>query len=130
MQTVILDYETFTDRKKKYYLGKSPNCPSLSEYIHHPWFKVHGASLQLWPEQRKPRWLSGTALVDALSQIDWTDAQLLCHNTAFDGAILNWHFGHVPAFYLDTLSMARPLYDNSVSLSLDALGQYLSLIHI
>lgn len=130
---VALDFETFTDGygkrhrgKEYYYMGRSDQCPSTSEYIRDPRFKVHGAAVRL-PGQRKSRWLKNEQLRDVLNQVDWSETALLCHNTAFDGAILNWHFGHIPAMYLDTLSMARPIYEYETNIGLDALGEFLGL---
>jgi hypothetical protein len=47
------------------------------------------------------------AIAKRLSQIDWENAAWCSHNTNFDGAVLAWRYGIVPALYLDTLSMAR-----------------------
>ncbi len=52
---------------------------------------------------------------------------LLAHNTAFDAAILSWHFGIKPKFLLDTLSMARPTHGLTVGGSLAALVSYYGL---
>ena len=43
---------------------------------------------------------------------------LLCHNTAFDGFILHYHFGWCPDLYLDTVGMSRAMFvGQSASLS-------------
>jgi len=64
----------------------------------------------------------------ALAQIDWASAALLCHNTRFDGSILAWHYGHVPALYLDTLSMSRATTHWTLGKSsLKAVSDYLGL---
>lgn len=46
----------------------------------------------------------------ALAKIKWSDAELLCHHTHFDGLILSHHYGVTPAKYRDTLSMGRALH--------------------
>ncbi len=43
----------------------------------------------------------------ALAEIDWSEADWLSHNTAFDGAIARWHFDINPRRWLDSMSMAR-----------------------
>jgi hypothetical protein len=44
---------------------------------------------------------------------DWNDTAIICHHAQFDGLIRS----HVPAMYLCTMSMARPLHpDQSVAL--------------
>jgi DNA polymerase len=58
-----------------------------------------------------------------LEQFDWANSALLCHNTMFDGAILAWRYGIRPAFYLDTLSMARPVTGQTVGGSLKRLAE-------
>jgi DNA polymerase I-like protein with 3'-5' exonuclease and polymerase domains len=59
----------------------------------------------------------------ALACIDWKNAMLLCHNTQFDGTILKWTYGHEPAGYFDTLSMARALHGVDVGGSLKVLAE-------
>lgn len=64
----------------------------------------------------------------ALSQIDWTKAAWLSHNTRFDGAILAWRLGITPALYLDTLSMARATTHALIGRSsLEKVSEYLGL---
>ena len=45
-----------------------------------------------------------------------------CHNTMFDGAILNWIYDIRPRIYLDTLCIARALHGVEVGGSLKALA--------
>jgi DNA polymerase len=47
---------------------------------------------------------------------------VLAHNAMFDGAILAWRFGIVPALWLDTLCMGRALHGVEVSNSLASLA--------
>lgn len=63
-----------------------------------------------------------------LARIDWSQAALLCQNTRFDGAILFWHFGHLPALYMDTMAMARALLGPVTGkVSLKRIAAYLGL---
>lgn len=101
---VTVDFETYFDsqyslRAKRY---------NMSGYIRDPLFAVHCASIK---EGKKPsKCYRGDALKKKLDSIDWTKKDLLCHNTAFDGAILAWHYDIVPRMYYDTLSMSRALH--------------------
>lgn len=62
-----------------------------------------------------------------LSTIDWSDAAILCHHAQFDGLILSHHYGVKPAAWLDTLSMARLMLGNHVSVSLSSLTKHYGL---
>ncbi len=102
---LTLDFETRWD-SKEYTLSKM----TTEAYIRDPRFKAFGASIHWYGDPiAKPVWITGKDLPDALGHIDWSETALLCHNTQFDGAILAWHYGILPAFYFDTLSMARAL---------------------
>lgn len=121
MKLVVCDFETYyaadySLRLKKY---------NTSGYIRDPQFKAHGVGVKI--DNGKTKWYSGTAIKPALDAIDWSDAALLCHNTAFDGAILAWHYGHVAAFYYDTLSMTRGLHNEVSRASLDTIAQLYQL---
>jgi DNA polymerase len=48
---------------------------------------------------------------------------VLCHNAQFDGAILAWRYGIVPAKYFDTLCMARAIHGVDAGGSLAALAK-------
>lgn len=53
---------------------------------------------------------------------------LCSHNMRFDGAIAAWHFGFVPALYLDTLSMARAMVNAKTGrVGLKYVAKYLNL---
>lgn len=68
------------------------------------------------------------AVAAALDAIDWSTTAMVSHNMLFDGAILSWHFGHVPALYCCTLSMARALtHAVTGKSSLAKVAEYLGL---
>ena len=48
---------------------------------------------------------------------------MLAQNTAFDGAIMSWHFGIKPKGWLDTMCMGRALNGVDASASLKALAE-------
>jgi DNA polymerase len=78
------------------------------QYINDPEFKVWGASLKF--DDSPAEWYGESDIADALAQVDWEDADLLCHNTNFDAAVLAQHYGYLPKYYIDTSSMARGIY--------------------
>jgi len=115
MSFVTLDFETYYN--SDYSLKKL----TTEEYIRNPLFEVIGVAIKI--DDGEPEWFSGThAEVKAwLNQVDWGSSALLCHNALFDGAILAWQFGIVPAMYFDTLCMSRAIHGVDAGGSLAAL---------
>lgn len=114
---VTVDFETYYDTE--YSLRKLTN----TAYVRDERFKVQGVGIKkdTW---NKPRWFLPVAAKRALASIDWGNTGLLCHHTHFDGFILSHHYNIIPAYYLDTLSMARPLHGGQIRNNLDTLARY------
>jgi DNA polymerase len=72
-------------------------------------------------------WFSGGDIAAGLAQFDWSKTAVLCHHAHFDGLILAHHYGVRPALWLDTLSMARALIGNHLSVSLESLAAHFGL---
>lgn len=94
-------------------------------YVRDPRFEVIGVGIKV--NNHPTDWYSGDNPGRFLKSLSYKDKAILCHNTAFDGAILSWHFGIKPKLWLDTLSMARPLHNVSVGGSLKALVAHYGL---
>jgi hypothetical protein len=118
MNIVTLDFETYFD--KEYSLRKKEY--NTSSYIRSPLFKAQCVGVKI--NDGPVHWYSGEELTKALHSIDWSRSALLCHNTAFDGLILSHHFGIIPAYYYDTLSMARALHSNAIGAGLDEVARF------
>lgn len=116
---VTLDFETYYD--DAYTLKKL----STSDYVRDPRFKAHMMGIKIG--RRKTVIVPHEKIDAVLAGIDWTQYDLLCHNTAFDGLILSHHYGVLPRRYYDTLSMARGLFSNEIGAGLDEVAQYLGL---
>lgn len=118
---ITLDFETYYD--KDYSLSKI----TTEAYIRDPRFEVIGVSVQV--DDQQPEWFSGSAeeTKEWLSAFPWDDSYMVCHHTAFDGAILKWHFGIEPKYYADTLSMARPIIPVTVGGSLAKLAKHFNI---
>lgn len=115
MALVTIDFETY------YSNTVSLSKMTTEEYINHPEFHVIGMGIKI--NNDATRWVTGEdAIREALASIDWSGTGLLCHNTLFDGAILAWRYGVIPAIYLDTLCMARALHGVDAGGSLAALA--------
>lgn len=116
MDIVTIDFETYYD--KEYSLGKL----TTEEYVRSPLFEVIGVSVKV--NDHPADWYTGDNPGQFLHSLDYSDKAILAHNTAFDGAILSWHFGIKPKLWLDTLSMARPKHAVVAGGSLKKLARY------
>jgi len=119
MKIITIDFETYYDRE--FSLSKM----TTEAYIRDPRFEVIGVGLKV--DDGPSQWYSGDDVSGFLNQHDYTKAAILCHNTAFDGAILGWLYNIKPKFWLDTLSMARPLVGATVGGALKNLAIHYKL---
>jgi len=121
MRIITLDFETFYS--KEFSLSKL----TTEAYIRDPQFQVIGFAYKVNDEPAK--WVTGDddKIAMCLNALDIPNSYLIAHNAAFDGAILSWRYGILPKFYLDTLSMARPITGHSVGGSLAKLAKYFEL---
>lgn len=115
-QIVTLDFETYYD--KDYTLSGKINT---SEYIRDDRFHAHGVGIKIG--NGKTLWYTGKNIPLALREIDWARSALLAHNAAFDGFICSQVYGVKPAFYLDTLSMARAAHGHHMRHDLDTVAK-------
>ena len=119
MDIVTIDFETYYDQQ--FSLSKM----TTESYIRDPRFEIIGVGIKV--NDYPTDWYSGDNPGKFLKSLDYRNRAILCHNTAFDGAILSWHFGIKPRLWLDTLSMARPLHNVTVGGSLAKLVTYYGL---
>jgi len=113
---VTIDWETFYDQD--YSLSKI----TTEEYIRSDFFEPIGVSVKINNEPGV--WYSGNDFHTFINSLDYSDKAILCHHTAFDGAILSWQYDIKPRLWLDTLSMSRPQYAVTVGGSLKMLAAY------
>lgn len=116
-RSIVLDFETFYD--KDFSLSKI----TTEKYIRDPQFETIGFGYKI--NDGRSEWVTGPdhEIKDALHSLDIPNSHLICHNMAFDGAILAWRYGITPKYYFDTLSMARPITGQTVGGSLAALAK-------
>lgn len=121
MKLLTLDFETYYARD--FSLSKI----TTEAYIRDPQFQVIGFGYKV--DDEEPVWVTGsdTHIRMALAALDIESCYLVAHNMAFDGAILAWHYGIRPKFYIDTLSMARPITGQTVGGSLAKLATKFNL---
>jgi DNA polymerase I-like protein with 3'-5' exonuclease and polymerase domains len=111
---VTLDFETY------YSPDFSLSKMTTEEYINDPRFEVIGVGIKI--DDNPATWHT-TDAQEALNSIDWSESAVLCHNTLFDGAILAFKYKIIPAYYFDTLSMARAKHGVNVGGSLAYLAE-------
>lgn len=122
MSLITLDFETYY--AKDFTLSKM----TTEEYIRDPRFEIIGVAVKV--DDGETQWFSGShneIRAWMLGLADWEDSAVLCHNTLFDGAILEWILNIHPAYYLDTLSMARAVHGINVGGSLAKLTLHYQL---
>lgn len=128
---VVIDFETFftddcDERGEPYRLKGRSAGKSTEAYIRHPWFQAHGAAVK-WEPNIPARWYAERELRYILKEHDWSNTFLIAHHMNFDGLILSHHYSVVPKMYGCTLSMARLLLGNHISVSLDSVRQQFGL---
>lgn len=121
---VIVDFETFYDRK----LGYELKAMSVTEYIRDSRFLPLGLAYRFL-DDAETHWLAGVHQIEAwVGSIDWGSTVVVAHNVRFDGAILAWQYGVKPFAWLDTVGLAKAVLGQNVSgYSLKRLAEYLGL---
>jgi len=120
---ITLNVETYFDND--YTLSKM----TTEEYVRDPRFETHVVGMRLNSSApiSDTAWFTHAQFLELAPRYDWANSALLCHHAHFDGLILSHHYGIKPAYYLDTLSMARLLYGNHIRKGLDALAEMMGL---
>lgn len=104
---VTLDFETYFDTKV------SLTKLTTMDYVRHEKFKVWGVGIKINDEPTE--WYGEDEVEVAISEIDWTKATVICHNTPFDGYILTRYYRVRPKYYVDTAAMSRGLFPGQSS---------------
>ena len=122
MSFITVDFETY------YSSDFSLSKMTTEEYVRNSLFEIIGVGVSV--DGDAPVWLTGTRAeirAQMLELAEWSTSAVLCHNTLFDGAILEWVLNIHPEYYYDTLCMARALHGVDVGGSLAKLVQRYSL---
>jgi DNA polymerase len=119
MKIVTLDAETYYDRE--YSLTRL----TTEEYVRSPLFEMIGFAIKV--DDGPTEWIPQPQCEDFIKSFDWSDAMVVCQNTAFDGAILNWRYGVNPQAWADTLGMSRALFPHEKSHNLDSQSKRLGI---
>ena len=122
-QVIVLDFETSWGRK----VGLGFSCQTAEEYLRDPRFKAWGLSWKVLGSEDLPVWVTRKDLPTFFNSIDWSRTGVLAQNAQFDASIMAWHYGAMPAFIMDTLSMGRALRGVEVGNSLKKLAEAFGL---
>jgi DNA polymerase len=112
VKIVTFDAETYYDRE--YSLSKI----TTEDYVRSPQFELIGFAIKT--NAGPTQWVPKPECEAFIKSFDWSDAMVVCQNTAFDGAILDWRYGVKPQVWADTLGMSRALYPHDKAHSLKA----------
>jgi len=119
MKIITIDFETYYNRE--YSLSKM----TTEAYIRDKRFEVIGVGIKV--DDNPADWYSGDNVGRFLNSLDYSKDAILAHNCVFDGAILSWLYNIKPKFWLDTMSMAKPLHNSTTGCSLKALSNFYNL---
>lgn len=119
---VTVDFETYYESGKDAYSLRN-KALNTSEYIRDERYESQCVSIK--KNGQKTKVYAFADIATHLKSVDWSKSALLGHNTSFDGLILSHHYGIVPAFYLDTMSMGRAVHGAHSPAGLD----YLAKLH-
>ncbi len=118
---ITIDLETF-------YAGDYTLSNMTNEsYVRDPRFEVIGVGVKI--NAGASVWLTEQEFRAWAKTIRWERIAILAHHAHFDGLILSHHFGIIPGFWLDTLSMSRALNGMLVGNSLGDLMPYYGVGH-
>ena len=100
MDLLVLDWETFYSQD--YSLSKM----STEAYVRDPRFEMILLGVKV--NEAPGFWILPDRAEHFLkTEVDWKNTAVIAHHAHFDGLILSHHYGCRPAFWIDTLSMAR-----------------------
>jgi len=112
MKIVTIDFETYYSQE----FGFSKL--TTEEYVRDPRWETIGFSYKV--NDGPTTWVPRPQVDATLASIDWSDAMVVCQNTAFDGFIMHYYHGIKPMVWVDIMGMSRAMYPHEKSHSLKA----------
>jgi DNA polymerase len=112
MKIITIDFETYYSQD----FGFSKL--TTEEYVRSPQWETIGFAYKI--DDGPTVWVPKPDVERVLASIDWSDAMVVCQNTAFDGAVMKWLYGINPAVWVDIMGMSRALFPHEKSHSLKA----------
>lgn len=99
---ITIDFEAFYS--PEFNLRK---C-TTEEYVRDPRFEVLGVGVKVGT--RSAVWMEEQDFRRWATRAPWSQVRVLAQHAHLEGLVLSHHYGIVPGFWLDTLSMSRALY--------------------
>jgi DNA polymerase len=122
MRPVVFDCECFYDPDNGYTLRKM----TTEAFTRDSRFDLHGAAIK-WAPDQKAVWYSTPKLIRVMQQVDWSQIFCISHHAHWDHFVLNHHYGIQPGMSGCTLSMARLMLGNHISVSLESVRAHFGL---
>lgn len=121
---IVLDWECAFGRHPVTEENITLKTITTENYVRHKNFKAHGLGVKI---DKDPAFYlyKRDDLLYFLKNHPWDRTLAIAHHSHFDGAILGWRCGIQPAFWGDTLSMARAIFPhepNSLERTAEILG--------
>lgn len=95
---------------------------TTEHYVRDARFEALGCGFRF--QDGRTEWIPGPQLTLYFGGFDWSRNAVLCHHAHFDGLILSHVYGIHPRFIYDTLSMARLMLGNHISVGLESLARH------
>lgn len=116
---ITLDFESY--RSKTYHMDrKKKGGLTTEEYVRDPRFETIGVGVKVG--KAPSVWMEADDFHAWAARQDWPRLAVCAQHAHFEGLVLSHHFGVLPGFWLDTLSMARALHGEGHGLGLKKLA--------
>lgn len=122
MKLLVPDFETYYD-KKTFTLSNM----TTEAYVRDSRFEALCLGVYDPEIPEECGWIPQENIQAYLDMLDSSTTAFVCHHAQFDGSIFNFHYGFIPAFWFDTLSMANLVHGASQRVSLAALAEKYTL---
>ncbi len=134
MRLVVADLECFYDPKNLRGDVKSDGSPNpytikamtTESYVRDPRWSIHGCAFK-WSAATSAVWYDARELDHIMKTEDWSDVFMVNHHAQFDQLAFSHHYDVVPKMAGCTLSMARLMLGNHISVSLDSVREQFGL---
>jgi len=134
MRLVVADLECFYDPKNLRGDNKPNGEPNpytikamtTESYVRDPRWSIHGCAFK-WSAATSAVWYDARELDHIMKTEDWSDVFMVNHHAQFDQLAFSHHYGVIPAMAGCTLSMARLMLGNHISVSLDSVREQFGL---
>jgi DNA polymerase len=115
MKSCVVDFETYWS--DEYSVSKM----TTEAYVRDPRFETILCGFKTG--NNLPHWVPGPEVGEHLRKMQLDGYAVIAHHAHFDGLILSHHYGVMPAYWIDTLSMSRVVHGAKGGNSLAVLAE-------